>query len=62
MTTTEQLNDPEYRWYHKEEMSKIMPFTSERNRLGILVLDYQKTTKTIGKHITILLFFCAQVM
>jgi hypothetical protein len=41
MTTLKQLNDPEYRWYHKEEMSKIMPFTSIRNKLGIAVIDYQ---------------------
>ena len=34
------LNDPEYRWYHKEEMSKIMPYVSERKRLGLKVLDY----------------------
>ena len=36
----DKLNDPEYRWYHKEEMAKIMPFTSERNRLGIKALDW----------------------
>jgi len=42
MTELELLNDPEYRWYHKEEMSKIMPFTSERIRLGMVVIDYTK--------------------
>jgi len=41
MTSIKLLNDPEYRWYHKEEMSKIMPFTSERKRLGIKVIDYE---------------------
>ncbi|MFA5715403.1 MAG: hypothetical protein WC998_06670 [Candidatus Paceibacterota bacterium] len=39
---TRELNDPEYRWYHKEEMSKIMPFVSERKRLGLKVIDYPK--------------------
>lgn len=39
---TRELNDPEYRWYHKEEMSKIMPFVSERKRLGVKVIDYPK--------------------
>jgi 5-methylcytosine-specific restriction endonuclease McrA len=42
MISIEQLNDPEYRWYHKEEMAKIMPFTSERNRLGITVINYDQ--------------------
>jgi hypothetical protein len=37
-----QLNDPEYRWLHKEEMATIMPFVSERNRLGVVVIDYEK--------------------
>jgi len=37
MTDLKLLNDPEYRWYHKEEMSKIIPFKSERDRLGIKV-------------------------
>lgn len=36
------LNDPEYRWYHKKEMEKIMPYVSERKRLGVIVLDYEK--------------------
>jgi len=35
-------NDPEYRWQHKEEMSKIMPYSQERKRLGLVVIDYQK--------------------
>lgn len=42
MTSIEQLNDTEYRWYHKEEMAKIMPFTSERNRLGIKIINYDE--------------------
>jgi hypothetical protein len=42
MTDLSLLNDPEYRWYHKEKMAKIMPFKSERDRLGIKVIDYTK--------------------
>ena len=37
-----QLNNPEYRWYHPNEMAKIMPYASERNRLGVEVLDYNE--------------------
>lgn len=42
MTTNEQLNDPEYRWNHKTQLSKIMPHYHERKRLGIISLDYEK--------------------
>ena len=42
MTDIKLLNDPEYRWNHKEEMSKIMPYTSIRNKLGIKVINYDK--------------------
>lgn len=35
------LNDPEYRWYHKEEMAKIMPYYTERKRLGVKIIDYE---------------------
>lgn len=42
MTDIKLLNDPEYRWYHKEEMSKIMPFPSQRKRLGVTIIDYEK--------------------
>lgn len=42
MTDINLLNDPEYRWTHKEEMLKIMPYTSIRNQLGIKVIDYTK--------------------
>jgi hypothetical protein len=34
------LNDPEYRWYHKDEMLTIMPYYTKRKQLGILSLDY----------------------
>jgi 5-methylcytosine-specific restriction endonuclease McrA len=37
-----ELNNPEYRWYHKEEMSKIMPYPTERKKFGIKILDYDK--------------------
>jgi hypothetical protein len=42
MTDINLLNDPEYRWNHKEEMSKIMPYPSIRNEIGIIVIDYEK--------------------
>jgi len=42
MATIDEINDPEWRWQHKEEMSKIMPFQSERIRLGIIVINYTK--------------------
>jgi hypothetical protein len=42
MTDLKLLNDPEYRWYHKEEMSKYMPSVAERKRMGIVTLDYEK--------------------
>ena len=42
MTDIELLNDPDYRWNHKEEMSKMMPFHSIRNELGLVVIDYEK--------------------
>lgn len=41
MATINEMNDPEWRWQHKEEMSKIMPFQSERIRLGIVVINYE---------------------
>lgn len=47
------LNDPEYRWYHKEEMSKIMPFPTERKRLGIKVLDYDALRNENDKKIKV---------
>jgi hypothetical protein len=34
------VNDPEYRWNHKEEMAQIMPYYSERKKYGVEVLDY----------------------
>jgi 5-methylcytosine-specific restriction endonuclease McrA len=40
--TKNDLNDPEYRWYHKEEMSKIMPYRSERKLFGVKTIDYEK--------------------
>lgn len=40
MPTLNELNDPEYRWQHKEEMSKIMPYADERKRLGVKIIDY----------------------
>jgi len=40
MTDIKDLNNSEYRWYHKEEMSKIMPFPTERKRLGIKIINY----------------------
>lgn len=40
MTDIKLLNDPEYRWNHKDEMSRIMPYTSIRNEMKIKVLDY----------------------
>jgi hypothetical protein len=49
MTSIAQLNDPEYRWYHREEMAKIMPYPSERNRLGITVLNYDELRR---KHLS----------
>jgi hypothetical protein len=36
------LNDPEYRFYHKAEMARIMPFKTERARYGIEVIDYNE--------------------
>jgi hypothetical protein len=42
MTDIKLLNNPEYRWNHKEEMSKIMPYISIRNELGIKVINYDK--------------------
>jgi hypothetical protein len=42
MTDIKLLNDPDYRWYHKEEMSKIMPYVSIRKQLGIAVLSYDE--------------------
>ncbi len=42
MTSVDQLNNPEYRWHHKTEMSQIMPYYTERKRLGIITLDYEK--------------------
>jgi len=42
MTDLKLLNDSEYRWYHKEEMSKIMPYISERKRIGVKTLNYPK--------------------
>ena len=40
MPTISELNDPEYRWQHKEEMSKIMPYADKRKRLGVKIIDY----------------------
>jgi hypothetical protein len=37
----DQFNDPEYRWYHKKEMKEVMTHTSERNRLGLNVINYE---------------------
>lgn len=45
MTDIKLLNDPEYRWYHKDEMSKIMPYTSIRNAMKIKIIDYEKLRK-----------------
>lgn len=36
------LNDPEYRWYHKDEMSKIMPYPTMRKQYGIKIINYTK--------------------
>ena len=41
ITDTKLLNDPEYRWNHKEEMSKIMPYYHERKKFGLVVIDYE---------------------
>lgn len=41
MTDLKLLNDPEYRWTHKKEMSEIMPFTSKRRKLKIAIIDYE---------------------
>jgi 5-methylcytosine-specific restriction endonuclease McrA len=35
------INDPEYRWNHKEEMSRITPYYSERKKYGMDVLNYE---------------------
>jgi hypothetical protein len=40
MPTQNELNDPEWRWQHKIDTRKIMPYTSERIRLKIKVIDY----------------------
>lgn len=42
MSDVNRLNDPEYRWYHPDEMARIMPYPTERARLGIIVIDYNK--------------------
>jgi hypothetical protein len=42
VTSSYKLNNPEYRWYHKEELSKIMPYRSKRKQLGIKILNYDK--------------------
>ena len=42
MTDIKLLNDPEYRWYHRDEMSKIMPRVSIRKSMGIKIIDYEK--------------------
>jgi hypothetical protein len=42
MTSLNLLNDPEYRWNHKEEMAKIMPYASVRRQLGIKILNYEE--------------------
>lgn len=36
------LQNPEYRWYHKKEMEKILPFQSIRNKLGLVPIDYER--------------------
>lgn len=35
-------NDPEYRWYHKEEMSGLLVYSSERINRGILTINYKE--------------------
>lgn len=37
-----ELNDPEYRWYHKKEMAGIMPYVSKRNQFGVKTLNYEE--------------------
>jgi hypothetical protein len=36
------LNNPEYRWYHPDKMAQIMPYYAERKRLNIKKLDYEE--------------------
>jgi hypothetical protein len=42
MTELSQLNDPEYRWYHKAELSEIMPYRSKRDQMKVKTLNYSK--------------------
>jgi hypothetical protein len=51
MIDLKKINDPEYRWQHKEEMSDIMRHTSKRNELGVKVLDYEKLRMEFYKKI-----------
>jgi 5-methylcytosine-specific restriction endonuclease McrA len=40
MIDPSKVNDPEYRWSHKREMSEIMPYYAKRKEFGVKVLDY----------------------
>lgn len=41
MTSAIELNDPEYRWYHKKEMKEILTSYHKRKELGVIVICYQ---------------------
>lgn len=40
MMIVDRLNDPEYRWQHKDELREIMRRSSQRRKFKIEVLDY----------------------
>jgi 5-methylcytosine-specific restriction endonuclease McrA len=42
MLDTTQINDPEYRWQHKQEMLEIMKCSSSRSQLGIIPIKYNE--------------------
>lgn len=42
MINKSMVNDPEYRWQNKEELSKIMPYPTERAKYGITVINYDQ--------------------
>jgi 5-methylcytosine-specific restriction endonuclease McrA len=42
MIDISKINDPEYRWYHKREMTEILTDYHKRNDMGIITLNYQR--------------------
>lgn len=49
--TRKELNDPEYRWYHKKEMAEIMPYFTRRKALGVKILNYEELRTKVDNKI-----------